>query len=155
MASGSISITPSTVTRYSARSLAVYHRPGRFHEWTEGHEMGRPSIVEPTPTPIRDEELTARLFRALGDATRLSIVEFLLDEGPQPQKVIVEQVGLSQGQVSQHLTCLVWCGFLASAKRGRETHYDIASPRVAALIDLGRGFLSSTTGDIATCRINR
>ncbi len=116
--------------------------------------MGRPSIVESTPTPLHDEELVARLFRALGDATRLSIVEFLLDEGPQPQKVIVEHVGLSQGQVSQHLTCLVWCGFLASTRKGRETHYEVASARVTALVDLARGFLGSTTGDIATCRIN-
>jgi ArsR family transcriptional regulator, cadmium/lead-responsive transcriptional repressor len=117
--------------------------------------MGRPGIVESQPTPLHDEELVARLFRALGDATRLSIVEFLLDHGPQPQKVIVDQVGLSQGQVSQHLTCLVWCGFLVSTKLGRETHYEVASPRVAAIVDLGRRFLGSTNGDIATCRINK
>ncbi len=115
--------------------------------------MARPAIIEPTPVPLSDEELTARLFRGLGDATRLSILEYLLDEGPKPQKDIVKHVGLSQGRVSQHLTCLTWCGFVKAERRGRETWYELASPRVGALIDLGRAFLEKTEGDIASCRI--
>lgn len=116
--------------------------------------MARPSIIEHEPKPLPDAELTARLFRTLGEATRLRIIDFLLDTGPQPQKAIVEHVGLSQGQVSQHLSCLVWCGFLHSTKKGRETHYEIGSPRVTALVDMGRGFLNATSGDISTCRIS-
>ncbi len=114
--------------------------------------MGRPAIVEIEPRPLPDDELIARIFRGLGDATRIRILRLLL-EGPSTQKDIVEHVGLSQGRVSEHLSCLVWCGFLTSERRGRSVEYRIANARVAALLDLGVGFLGSTTGDIGSCRI--
>ncbi len=114
--------------------------------------MGRPAIIELTPVPLPDDELIARIFRGLGDATRIRILRVLLD-GPRSQKEIVEEVGLSQGRVSQHLSCLVWCGYLESEKRGRVVEYKIANSRVAAFLDLGTGFLDSTTGDIGSCRI--
>jgi len=114
--------------------------------------MGRPAIIELEPIPLDDDELIARIFRGLGDATRIRILRFLLD-GPHSQKAIVEKVGLSQGRVSQHLTCLVWCGYLESERSGRVVEYRIANARVAALLDLGTGFLESNCGDIGACRI--
>ncbi len=114
--------------------------------------VGRPAIIEPTPIPLPDEELIARIFRGLGDASRIKILTTLLD-GPRTQKEIVDAVDLSQGRVSQHLSCLVWCGYLRSERRGRTVVYEIANPRVLALLDIGSGFLDSTSGDIASCRI--
>ncbi|GMR03089.1 MAG: hypothetical protein BMS9Abin20_1453 [Acidimicrobiia bacterium] len=114
--------------------------------------MGRPAIIEPIPVPLADDELIARIFRGLGDATRVRILRFLL-EGPRSQKEIVEEVGLSQGRVSQHLSCLVWCGYLESERQGRVVEYRIGNARVAALLDLGVGFLDTTCGDIGSCRI--
>ncbi len=113
--------------------------------------MGRPAIIEITPRPLSDDELIARIFRGLGDATRVRILQFLID-GPRSQKDIVGEVRLSQGRVSQHLSCLVWCGYLTSEKRGRLVEYRIANARVVALLDLGTAFLDSTTGDIGSCR---
>ena len=114
--------------------------------------MGRPAIIELTPTPLTDDELVARIYRGLGDATRIRILKFLLD-GPRSQKEIVKEVGLSQGRVSQHLSCLVWCGYLESERLGRIVEYKITNGRVAALLDLGTGFLNTSGGDIGTCRI--
>jgi ArsR family transcriptional regulator len=114
--------------------------------------MGRPAIIEPIPTPLPDEELIARIFRGLGDASRIKILKTLLD-GPKTQGDIVTAVELSQGRVSQHLSCLVWCGYLSSERHGRSVVYEIANPRVTALLDIGAGFLDSTTGDISSCRI--
>lgn len=119
---------------------------------TIGAAMGRPAIIELEPTPLTDDELIARIFRGLGDATRVRILELLLD-GAKGQKEIVEKVGLSQGRVSQHLTCLAWCGYIESTKKGRAVEYRIANARVAALLDLGTGFLDTTRGDIGSCRI--
>ncbi len=113
--------------------------------------MGRPAIIEQTPTPLDDEELVARIFRGLGDATRVRILRLLLD-GPRSQKQIVEHVGLSQGRVSQHLASLVWCGCVDSAKEGRTVEYQIANLRVATLLDVCFGFLESTAGEISCCR---
>jgi len=114
--------------------------------------MGRPAIIQATPVPLTDDELIARIFRGLGDATRIRILRLLL-EGPRTQKEIVEAVGLSQGRVSQHLSCLVWCGYLERERQGRVVEYRIANARVAALLDLGHGFLNTTRGDIGSCRI--
>jgi len=114
--------------------------------------MGRPAIIEPIPIPLEDDELVARIFRGLGDATRVRILRMLLD-GPRSQTEIVNVVGLSQGRVSQHLSCLVWCGYIESTKKGRVVEYRITNVRVAALLDLGAGFLDATEGDIGSCRI--
>jgi DNA-binding transcriptional ArsR family regulator len=114
--------------------------------------MGRPAIIELEPVSLSDDELVARIFRGLGDPSRIRILQFLLD-GTRSQKEIVTEVGLSQGRVSQHLTCLVWCGYLESERHGRSVRYKIANARVAALLDLGTGFLNSTSGDIGSCRI--
>ena len=116
--------------------------------------MGRPAIIELEPIPLSDDELIGRIFRGIGDATRVRSLRFLL-EGARSQKEIVEEVGLSQGRVSQHRACLVWCGYLESEKRGRVVEYRIANARVAALLDLGAGFLDTTRGDIGSCRILR
>lgn len=114
--------------------------------------MARPSIIELEPVPLPDEELVAKLFRALGDATRLQIIELLL-KGPRHQKEIVEAVGLSQGQVSQHLACLTWCGLVCGEREGRLVRYRVDNPRIVALVDLARGFLDHTDADISACRI--
>lgn len=115
---------------------------------------GRHAIVEPKPIPLPDEELIGKLFRALGDPTRLRIIELLL-ERPLFQKEIVAAVGLSQGQVSQHLKCLTWCGFLESDRSGRLVQYRVADPRVVALVDLAHAVLDKNAGAIASCRIAR
>lgn len=115
--------------------------------------MGRPAIMEPESVPFEDAELNARLFRTLDDATRLKILNRLLEQEALPQKDIVDFVGLSQGRVSQQLACLTWCGFVLTTRVGRRTYYRLASPQAGALLDLGRMFLETTEGDIGSCRI--
>lgn len=113
--------------------------------------MGRSSIIEPTPQPLPDSDLVAKLLRALGDPTRLRIIEILLD-GPRFQKQIIADVGLSQGQVSAHLACLTWCGFVEAERQGRRVEYTIGDPRVVRIVDLAHALLASTSSEIADCR---
>jgi len=113
----------------------------------------RPSIIETEPVPLPDRELVARLFRTLGDSTRLAIVELLL-KGPLHQKDLVAAVGRSQGQVSQHLACLTWCGFVEAERIGRRVEYRVTDPRVVALVDIARGFLADNEAEISACKIS-
>ncbi len=112
---------------------------------------GRP-IVEPEPTTLADTELLARLFRALGDATRLRILELLVDEGELHQAEIVRRLGAVQARVSEHLGCLMWCGFVESRVQGRRTLYRVANRQVRSLLDPAKRFLECNEAQIACCR---
>lgn len=113
---------------------------------------GRPGILELKSIPLSDAELVARMFRTLGDATRLRIVELLIEEGELHQMEIVRRLGASQARVSEHLACLTWCGFVASRSEGRKTLYRVADRRVRSLVASGHRILDSNEAAIASCR---
>lgn len=101
---------------------------------------------------LADTELLARLFRALGDATRLRILELLLDEGELHQAEIVRRLGAVQARVSEHLGCLVWCGFVERRVQGRRTLYRPANRQVRSLVNQAKRFLEHNEAQIACCR---
>lgn len=113
--------------------------------------MTRFAIVEPEPVALSDSELLAKLLRAMGEPTRLRILELLMEQ-PRIQKEIVAAVGLSQGQVSNHLACLSWCGLINAERDGREVTYTVGDPRVVGILDLARAILDRSGADIAACR---
>ncbi|MGQ0803050.1 MAG: ArsR/SmtB family transcription factor [Actinomycetota bacterium] len=114
--------------------------------------VGRPAIVEAAPLPLAETELVARLFRALGDSTRLRILELLADDGELHQSEIVARLGASQGRVSEHLACLVWCGFVVRRVEGRRAYYRIAGREVRDLLGRARRFLERNEAQVASCR---
>lgn len=113
---------------------------------------GRPPIVERAPVQLADTELIARLFRAMGDATRLRILELLLDEGELHQAEIVRRIGAAQPRVSEHLGCLLWCGFIERREEGRRCLYRVSNRRVRSLLGQARAFLDQNEAQIARCR---
>lgn len=92
----------------------------------------------------------ARLARVLGDAVRLRLVEFLLDE-EHTVSDCVAHIGLSQGRVSVHLACLVDCGYVRVRRVGRFAYHRVSSPRVAELVALARALAADHTGTLAAC----
>lgn len=114
--------------------------------------VGRPTIIEPEPVPLTDSELVARLFRTLGDATRLRIIDLLLDEGELHQMEIVRRLGATQARVSEHMVCLTWCGFVQTRVEGRRTLYRVANRQVRTLVERARTFLDQNEAQIASCR---
>src|SRR3990170_4127814 len=115
--------------------------------------IGRPTIIESEPVILADSELLARLFRALGDATRVRVLELLLAEGELHQMEIVRRLGATQARVSEHMACLVWCGFVEARVEGRRTLYRVADRRVRTLVEHARRFLEDNEAQIASCRI--
>lgn len=114
--------------------------------------IGRPVIVESEPVALSDTELVARLFRALGDATRLRIIELLLDEGELHQMEIVRRLGATQARISEHMVCLTWCGFVQTRVEGRRTLYRVTNRQVRTLIERARSFLEQNQAQIGSCR---
>jgi ArsR family transcriptional regulator len=91
---------------------------------------------------LSDEEAaaTARLFGALGEPSRVRLVNLLVDAG-QPVCVceLTEPLGLAQPTVSHHLKRLMDSGLLDREERGKWAYYSInakAMSRLASLVDL-------------------
>lgn len=115
--------------------------------------MGRPGIVTAEPIALPEHELLARVFRTLGDATRLRLLETLLDRGETTQTELVEAVGAPQPRVSEHLGCLAWCGLITAEREGRTVSYRIADARAERFIGMAREFLAENAVAVGCCTV--
>lgn len=106
--------------------------------------MARPSIIAPEGELLPERELLARLFRTLGDGTRLRMLELLVSHGELTQSQLIEMTDVTQSRASEHLSCLVWCGLVRSERRGRLVRYQVCDWRAVGLIDLARGLLAES-----------
>src|SRR6266508_2728013 len=100
----------------------------------------------PLPT-----DLVAKYFRGLGDPIRLRILELLRAEGELSVGELVVRLGLPQPQVSNHLACLRWCGFVEARRAGRTVFNRIADARVAAMLELAQSLLADNAEHVAAC----
>ena len=76
----------------------------------------------------------ARLFKALGDPTRLKIIEFLR-RGEKCVCEIVPYLGLPQPTVSRHLKILKESGLVRFRKAGVRRLYSLTSPAILDIVD--------------------
>jgi ArsR family transcriptional regulator len=73
---------------------------------------------------IKDPEQTARWFRALGDETRLKILE-RLSEGEQCVCDLTDALDAGQSLMSFHLKTLKEAGLLRDRRQGRWVYYSL------------------------------
>ena len=102
------------------------------------------------PEGLDGVAMVAKFFRALGDPTRLRLVEFLLNEEHTVTECIAH-VALSQGRVSTHLSCLAECGYVDVRRVGRNAYYSVADPRVADLIVLAHALAADNCAALTAC----
>ena len=95
-------------------------------------------------------DVIARLFRGFGDPSRLAILSALLDQ-PLTVTEIVTTTGLSQSNVSNHLSCLRDCGLVISNQTWRQVTYRISDDRVCDLILTARTLLRDVATGVASC----
>ncbi len=101
---------------------------------------------------LSNDVLLAKFFRALGDPTRLKILEALL-KGEKNVTALIELTGSPQGRVSSHLACLRWCGYVSTRQEGRQVFYRIADRRVERLLELAQALLEDNCERIRSCTI--
>jgi DNA-binding transcriptional ArsR family regulator len=81
--------------------------------------------------PLSDSELEiiAQRFRAMGDATRLALLQAL---GERELSVgdLVKATGRQQANVSRHLNAMTQAGLLSRRKSGTHVFYSVADSRV-------------------------
>ncbi len=95
-------------------------------------------------------ELQAKLFRGFSDASRLSILEALRD-APLTVSEIVQATGLTQSNVSNHLSCLRDCGLVTAEQQGRFVRYALSDKRVEQLLRLADGLLADVAKGVYEC----
>ena len=93
-----------------------------------------------------------KYFRALGDPTRVRILELLQQHGELSVTEIVARLGHSQPKVSNHLACLRWCGFVQTRREHPIVLYRVADERVTQLLGLARALLADNAEHVAACR---
>lgn len=94
--------------------------------------------------------LKAKLFRGFGDPSRLKILESLR-EGEMTVSAIVERTGLSQSNVSNHLSCLRDCGLVTAEQQGKYVEYRLGDPKVNDILSLGETLLADVARGIYEC----
>ncbi|GHU74142.1 transcriptional regulator [Clostridia bacterium] len=79
---------------------------------------------------MNDNVRDALLFKALGDETRLHVME-LLRGGEKCACVLLKKVDIGQPTLSHHMKILVDSGIVSARKAGKWTYYSI-NPEVSA-----------------------
>ena len=104
--------------------------------------VDQPSAAEVCCAPVtgvqlnhEEAETLARIFKALGDPTRVRLLSLIAatDEREACVCELTDPVGLSQPTVSHHLKVLVDANLLTREQRGKWSYYRVVDQTLTAL----------------------
>jgi len=98
------------------------------------------------------EEVLATFFQGLADPTRVRILE-LLAERPRTVSELQRELGLAQGRVSSHLSCLRWCGYVLATVDGRHNRYQVVDPRIRAILADAESIVRENAHRLTSCLV--
>ncbi len=108
------------------------------------------ATMTPAADPKLKLELTAKLFRGFADPSRLVLLT-LLRQRERCVSELVTASGLTQSNVSSHLSCLRDCGLVTSRQAGRFVYYALAEAGVEAMLSSADDILTRHANQIAAC----
>ena len=76
---------------------------------------------------------SATVFAALGDATRLRVVDRLCEGGPASTARLTEGAAVSRQAITKHLQALEDAGLVQSTRAGRERIWQLRTRRLAQI----------------------
>lgn len=121
-------------------------------------------VQEPTPiglsnlpsaatrTQLSRPEVLATFFQGLADPTRVRILE-LLAERPRTVSDLQRELGLAQGRVSSHLSCLRWCGYVLATVEGRHNRYQIVDARIRDILADAESIVRENATRLSSCLV--
>ena len=91
--------------------------------------------------PLAEAERIARLFKALGDPTRIRLLSLIssAEGGEACICDLTDPVGLSQGTVSHHMKLLAEAGLVTREQRGKWAYFALADGALDAAGEALRG----------------
>jgi DNA-binding transcriptional ArsR family regulator len=87
-------------------------------------------------------DLRAEILKALGQPTRLKIIDFLRD-GERCVCEIFPAIGEEQSNTSRHLNMMLSAGVLSRRKDGLKIYYSIKHPEILQVMDIVTGMVKS------------
>lgn len=109
------------------------------------------AAVVPTRKGERADAAAGRLFKVLGDPTRLALLRRLAD-GPATVAELIGELGdPPRSRVGNHLACLSYCGLVTSERVGRHVRYGLADPGVLRLVEMAVQVAAPNAEHLASC----
>lgn len=96
------------------------------------------------------ESRIAKLFRGFSDRSRLCIL-LSIEAEPKTVNEIVEATGLSQPNVSNHLSCLRQCGLVVANAQGKYNIYQLSDTGVRQILVCARQLVGKTGHELDSC----
>lgn len=109
-----------------------------------------PRLKQKPVALAESNEVLMKFFKGLGDSTRLRIVQALLEKECNVSELI-SLIGVPQSNISNHLACLKWCGYISSRKEGTSVYYQITDDRVREIVKLGREIIADNAEQLYSC----
>jgi ArsR family transcriptional regulator, cadmium/lead-responsive transcriptional repressor len=103
-----------------------------------------------TSTGMDTVSRVAKLFRGFSDRSRLAIL-LAIESAPKTVNEIVETTGLSQPNVSNHLSCLRECGLVVATARGKFNIYQLSDDGVRQILMGARDLADKTGSQLESC----
>jgi DNA-binding transcriptional ArsR family regulator len=108
--------------------------------------------IAATRSELTRPEVLATFFQGLAEPTRVRILE-LLAERPRTVSELQRELGLSQGRVSSHLSCLRWCGFVVATVEGRHNRYQVIDPRIREILTDAEAVVRENATRLTSCLV--
>jgi DNA-binding transcriptional ArsR family regulator len=105
----------------------------------------------PNAKPVAEANHTAAIFAALGDKTRLRLIDRLCDRGPMSITRLTTGSNLTRQAITKHLSVMEQAGLARRTRTGRESVWQLNQQR----LEDARGYLDviSKQWDDALCRL--
>jgi DNA-binding transcriptional ArsR family regulator len=84
----------------------------------------------------------ADIFQALAHPTRIAILE-LLSDGELSAGALIENLGLEQANISQHLAVLRSKQLVSNRKAGNQVFYSVRDPLIIQVLNLMRTYFQA------------
>lgn len=105
------------------------------------------------PRQPTEPDLVAKHFKVLSDPARVRVLELLRDRGELSVGQLTAALGPGRTNLSDHLGCLRWCGFVPTRREHRTVYHRVADARVGELLALGRALLQDNAEHVACHRV--
>ncbi len=102
--------------------------------------------------PSAEQEIF-KVFKALGDARRIALLEAVADNPGICACGLLEAFDMSQSTLSHHMKLLCEAGFVACSKSGKWMHYALCCDGMESIRDFLDSLQSRTGDDNAGCDV--